>query len=243
MKKLLAIPFSFIYWILFFTLLFVFHPIQWVSLKLGGYNAHKKSVDLLNWCLVKSLLILSVRVKFKNTYVIPKNTPIIFVSNHQSMNDIPPLIWFLREFHPKFVSKKELGNGIPSISFNLKHGGSVLIDRNDGTAALKAILKFGQFIEEKRYSAVIFPEGTRSRNGVPKRFSENGLKMLVKTMPSAYVVPITINNSWKLHEFGKFPLGIGFSIHFQVHKPLKVSSKEFVKLFNEVETVVVNAVV
>ncbi len=43
-----------------------------------------------------------------------------------------------------------------------------------------------------------FPEGTRSKDGIPKRFSENGLKMLTKFVPSAYVIPVTINNCWKL---------------------------------------------
>ena len=243
MKKILTYPLSFIYWMVFFLFLLIFHPIQWISLKLGGYGAHKKSVDMLNFFLVKSLLILGVRIRFKNDYSIPENTPIIFVSNHQSLNDIPPLIWYLRKFHPKFVSKKELGSGIPSISFNLKHGGSVLIDRKDGSSALKAILKFGAFIEKNKYSAVIFPEGTRSKDGKPKRFSENGLKMLVKTAPSAYVVPITINNSWKLQQYGKFPSGIGFQLTFDVHEPIKADSMEFVNLFEKVENTIKNSVV
>jgi 1-acyl-sn-glycerol-3-phosphate acyltransferase len=47
--------------------------------------------------------------KFENVERVPKNVPIIFVSNHQSMYDIIAMIWFLRRFHCKFVSKKELG--------------------------------------------------------------------------------------------------------------------------------------
>jgi 1-acyl-sn-glycerol-3-phosphate acyltransferase len=72
---------------------------------------------------------------------VPKNVPIIFVSNHQSMYDIIAMIWFLRRFHCKFVSKKEL-EGIPSIS-NLRHGGSALIDRKDPKQAIPAIKGLG----------------------------------------------------------------------------------------------------
>jgi 1-acyl-sn-glycerol-3-phosphate acyltransferase len=47
---------------------------------------------------------------------IPNGVPIIFVANHQSLYDILGIIWYLRKFHAKFVSKKELGKGIPSVS-------------------------------------------------------------------------------------------------------------------------------
>ena len=139
------------------------------------------------------------------------------------MNDIPPLIWFMRDHHPKFVSKKELGKGIPSVSYNLRHGGSALIDRKDSKQALTEISKLGRFIEKNGYSAVIFPEGTRSRTGHPKKFQTTGLKVLMKKAPSALLVPISINNSWKMLRYGKFPYGIGNHLTFQVHKPLENS--------------------
>jgi 1-acyl-sn-glycerol-3-phosphate acyltransferase len=47
----------------------------------------------------------------------------------------------LRDFHCKFVSKKELGKGIPSVSYNLRHGGSALIDRKDPKQAIPEIKK------------------------------------------------------------------------------------------------------
>ena len=72
--------------------------------------------------------------------------------------------------------------------------------------SLTAIRDFGKYIEKNNYAAVIFPEGTRSKDGKPKRFSANGLKMLTKFVPSAYVIPVTINNCWELNKMGMFPL-------------------------------------
>ncbi len=165
------------------------------------------------------------------------------MSNHQSTYDIPPIFWYLRKYHPKFVSKIELGKGIPSVSYNLRHGGSVLIDRRDPRQALKALSDFGAYIEKKNHSAVIFPEGTRSRNGVPKRFSENGLKMMVKKASSSYVVPISINNSWKIVQHGTFPLGIFNKITFDVHKAIKSDSLPFKELFQKTEKAIKNGVI
>ena len=85
----------------------------------------------------------------------------------------------MRKFHPKFVSKKELGKGIPSISYNLNHGGSVLIDRNDPKQAISVIKELSQYIQKTNRSAVIFPEGTRSKTGRPREFAKSGLKILL----------------------------------------------------------------
>ena len=243
MKKVLAYPLSLLYYCFFGLSLLIFHPIQWVAFNLGGYTAHKKSIDVLNLMVVACLFLLGTRVKFNNPYRLPLGCPLILVSNHQSMNDIPPFFWFLRKYHPKFVAKKELGKGIPSVSYNLRHGGSVIIDRKDAKQSLTAIVNFAKYIEANNYSAVIFPEGTRSRNGVPKRFSENGLKMLVKYAPSAYVVPVTINNSWRFLKYGGFPMEIGVQLTFDVHEPIKASDMDFDTLFNHVEHTIKQGVV
>ncbi len=164
--------------------------------------------------------ILGTKYSFKNPQQIPTNKPAIFVLNHQSMHDIPPIIWYMRKHHPKFVSKIELGKGIPSVSYNLRHGGSVLINRKDSRQSLTEIAKLGTYIEKHSRSAVIFPEGTRSKTGEPKKFHTTGLKVLIKKAPSAVIVPISINNSWKMLKYGKFPFGLGNHITFEVHPPI-----------------------
>ncbi|MBD3725153.1 MAG: 1-acyl-sn-glycerol-3-phosphate acyltransferase, partial [Flavobacteriaceae bacterium] len=171
---------------------------------------------------------------------LPPHKPLIFVANHQSLYDIPPFIWFMRAWHPKFISKKELGKGIPSVSYNLRYGGSALIDRKDPKQALPEIKKCAELINNNNYSVVIFPEGTRSKTGIPKPFSVNGLKMLYKFAPDAYFVPVTIENSWKMTRYGQFPLGIGNRLKFTVHEPLKISDYSFEEIFEKTEKTVKN---
>lgn len=242
-KKILAYPLSALYYLCFGLILLIFHPIQWVAFNVFGYQAHKKTVDYLNFFLTSCLYIVGTKITFNNQKNLPKGVPLIFVSNHQGLNDIPPMIWYLRKSHPKFVSKIELGKGIPSVSYNLRHGGAVLIDRKDPKQAISALMKFGKYIEENKRSAVIFPEGTRSRNGVPKRFSENGLKMLVKYAPSSYIVPITVNNSWQLEKNGKFPLTVGVHLQFDVHEPFKSNLLPFAELLEKTEKTVKDSII
>lgn len=172
---------------------------------------------------------------FKKHYKIPENETIIFAANHQSLFDIPPMIWNLRKHHPKFVSKIELGKGIPSVSFNLRHGGAALINRKDPSKALKTLQEFGEKINTKNWSAVIFPEGTRSRDGKPKKFSTNGLKMIIEKNPKAYLVPISINNSWKIYKYGKFPLGMFNKITLETHQPIHLKDQNVATVLQNLE--------
>ena len=235
MQKILSYPLTVLFYLSFLLILLVFHAVQFICFNVFGYQAHKKSVDYLNGTLVGCLHILGTTFAFKGLDKLPEGVPLIIVANHQSMYDIPPIIWFMRRFHPKFISKKELGKGIPSVSYNLRHGGSVLIDRKDPKQALPAIKGMAEYIEKNNRSAVIFPEGTRSKTGVPRKFSENGLKILCKYAPSAYLVPITINNSWKLERYGKFPLGLGSRLSFTVHEPFAIKNIPFNEVMERTE--------
>lgn len=243
MLKLISYPLSIIYYLLFGATIVIFHPIQWICFNLFGYQAHKKSVDILNFFLVANTYILGTRYKIENMELIPEGVPLIIASNHQSLYDIIAIIWFMQKVHPKFISKIELGKGIPSISYNLNHGGSVLIDRKDAKQSLTAIKKMAEYIETNKRSAVIFPEGTRSKTGKPKPFAENGLKILCKYAPSAYVVPVTINNSWKMTKWGSFPMGLGNKLTFTIHTPLAVKDMPFPVIFEKTEKAVVDGIV
>lgn len=239
MEKILSYPISIFYYFMFLFWLVVFHPIQWFCLKFFGYTAHKNSVAIMNWFLVRNTHLLGATYSFKGREKLPENVPLVIVANHQSLYDIPAIIWFMRDWHPKFISKKELGKGIPSVSFNLRHGGSALIDRKDPRQALPEIKRVAEYIDKNNYSVVIFPEGTRSKNGKPKPFSTNGLKILHKSAPNSYFVPITINNSWKMSKFGQFPMGLGNRIEFQIHTPLKVSEHAFEEIHEKTEKIII----
>jgi len=224
MRKILAYPLTVLYFICFGLTLVIFHPIQWISLNVFGYKAHKTSVDWLQFFLMRCLNVLGTRFTFNNPHKISKDRPLLIVSNHQSMYDISPIMWYMRKHHVKFVAKKELGKGIPSVSYNLRHGGSVLIDRKNPRQAFPEMMKFGEYIENTKRAAVIFPEGTRSKDGNPKPFRTRGLEILMKKTPSALIVPITVNNSWKMLRYGKFPMGIGNHMKFTVHKPIEMAN-------------------
>jgi 1-acyl-sn-glycerol-3-phosphate acyltransferase len=236
MRKIAGYFLTPVYYIVWGLLLLIFHPLQWISFNVFGYKAHKWVVDTLNFFLVYSSYLLGNTVKFTNKQNLPVGRPIIFVANHQSLYDIPAMIWFLRKYHAKFISKIELTKGIPSISYNLQHGGAANIDRKDPRQSITEIAKLGTNMKEKKWSAMIFPEGTRSKDGIVKTFQSAGVAMLLKKCPGALLVPIAINNSWKMVRYGFYPLNTFISMTWEVLPPIEPGKIPADELINKAET-------
>ncbi|TAH03220.1 MAG: 1-acyl-sn-glycerol-3-phosphate acyltransferase [Sphingobacteriales bacterium] len=234
MRRLFGYFLSPIHHLFFLLTLCIFQPIQWVCYKFFGYAAHKKAVDWLNFFLVATYYLLGLRVSYYKNKALPIGKPIIFIANHQSMYDIPALIWFLRKYHAKFISKIELTKNIPSISFNLKNGGGANIDRKDARQAITEILKMGQRMKDNNWGAVIFPEGTRSKTGLLKDFQIGGIATLLKKVPDAIIVPVAIRNSYKVVKYSTFWLMPGYHLSFKVLDAIDKQNKT-------VETVVAEA--
>ena len=224
MKKFLGYFLSPIAILAFILVICIFHPIQWLSYKLGGYSAHKKSVDILNLCLTSTAYILFNNITFINNQNLPIGRSIVFVANHQSLFDIPPLIWYLRKYHAKFISKVELTKGIPSISFNLKYGGGANINRKDPRQSITELIKFAGRMKDNNWSAVIFPEGTRSVNGHVKTFQSAGIATILKKCPDALIVPIAIKNSWRMIQYGLYPMNTFTPMTWEVLEPIEPGS-------------------
>lgn len=145
----------------------------------------------------------------------------LFVANHQSIFDIPLFGGVLFSNFPKYVAKEELSRWIPTVSFNLRRGGNALIDRRDRTGSLRTIRDFGRTVQERGVSAVIFPEGSRSRDGRLKTFKPAGAVTLMKAADRLPVVPAVIDGSHRLLGKGMFPVPFGTTVRIRFGEPIE----------------------
>lgn len=216
LRSLLATFLTLIFYFVFGLTLVIFHVFQLISYYTLGYQAHKKIVDWMNFFLSNEMRLLGTHIAVKGLENLPEDRSVIIVSNHQSMMDIPPIIWLLRKHHVKFIAKKELSDWVPSISFNLKKGGSLLIDRKKGTETITQIGEYAKLLKAKGFSICIFPEGTRSRNGQLKPFKSGGLQALVDHSEDLPIVPFVVHGNYKVFHKSSFPLQIGQKITYEV---------------------------
>lgn len=238
MRIILSYLFTPIFHLYYGLMLVLFHPAQVIALHGFGDKSRRKVVDILNYCLIKGLHIMGCSIRFVGLEKIPSGKPIIIVSNHQSMYDIPAVVWGFKKHNAKFISKIELAKNLPSISYNLKHGKSALIDRKNSAQALKEIFKLGRLIEENNYAACIFPEGTRSKTGKVKDFKSAGIGTLLRAAPSAVIVPFVIDGHSQLIEKGMFPLRFGQKITYKALDPVEPENQPLEELVNQLQDLI-----
>lgn len=237
MKKILYWIPTTIFLFAFALSLLLFHVLQVFAYNLFGYKAHKNVVDGLLFCLNNILILAGYTYKVDNLAGdLPLDKPMIVVSNHQGMFDISMIGFALRKHHPKYISKQSLAKGIPSISYNLVKGGSVLIDRNNGREAIKIISEFAKYLNANNRAGVIFPEGTRTRDGKMKPFKAIGLKVLLKSMPDAIVLPIALEHFWNIERYGLLPVPFGRQLKCTILPPIdrtQYNNDEIIELIEQ----------
>ncbi|MCI5523279.1 MAG: lysophospholipid acyltransferase family protein [Treponema sp.] len=120
------------------------------------------------------------------------------ISNHQSLIDI---VVYLKYFYPdrivRFVAKDTL-NKVPMVGKMLRSQGHCMIPRKGGAGiAMKSIEKFGYRVLERNQNPLIFPEGTRSRDGKLGSFYSAGFRRLEETVKLPVVV-CALDGGWQL---------------------------------------------
>lgn len=150
----------------------------------------------------------------------------LFVSNHQSMYDVPIFGGILIRNFPKYVAKRSLAKGIPAISLNLRRGANALIDRGDRDQARAAITEMAANCQSRDVSAVIFPEGTRSRDGSLGTYRVGGVASLMEGAPDLEIVPTVIDGSWRVFEHSMFPVPFGARVKVAFGDPIARSGDE-----------------
>ena len=198
----------------------VFEPIARIA-RLFGLRPMEITMGVLQRILLVVFRIGGTRLAVERSPQVRPRTGYILVSNHQSLFDVPIFGGLLFSNYPKYISKRELGRWVPSVSFNLTHGGNALIDRNDPRQAREAIRELGEAAERRNVAVVIFPEGSRSRDGQLRPFKLGGLSELLAAAPSLPIIPTTIDGSWELLRYKLFPVPFGTKVRVRFSAPVQ----------------------
>jgi 1-acyl-sn-glycerol-3-phosphate acyltransferase len=222
----------------FVAVLLVFEVVQRVA-KAFGKRPHDYAVAWLCTSLVAAFRITGLRLTVERSASVERTGPYLIISNHQSMFDIALLGYVFFGNFPKFVSKRELARRIPSVSYNLRCGGNALIDRGDAGQALAAIEALGARVERNGVSAVIFPEGTRARGGELGAFKPRGSVALLASAPHTPIVPVAIEESWRLMRSNFLPVPFGVHVRIRVGAPIaRRSGEDHVELLGRVRELI-----
>jgi len=122
----------------------------------------------------------------------------LILSNHQSLVDIAVLAYALPRHNVRFVAKKELGRGVPGISFMLRNGGHALIDRRGGFRQSQAeLIRLARLSRREPVCPAVFPEGTRSRQGRVKKFHSAAVRTVLAHHPLP-AVSVAVDGGYRI---------------------------------------------
>ena len=149
--------------------------------------------------------------------------PAIFVSNHNSALDIPLVDSLLGSYPRIWMSKIEYGK-IPVFGYLIKKF-NVLVDRFNSFNAARALVKTYSLVKGKSRHVVLFPEGTRSRDGNLQSFFK-GFAILAKKLKRP-VIPIVISGANKVMPSGSWMIDPrACNIKIFIAKPIFYNSED-----------------
>ncbi len=160
-----------------------------------------------------------VKVRTEGLEHIQGEGPYLFMSNHQGAYDIFAIESHL-PIHFKWLAKKELFS-IPILGWAMAAAGYIPIDREGTRETVKAINEAARKIHDGM-SVVIFPEGSRSPDGLIQPFKKGGFTLAIKS--GVPIVPIAISGSREILpkerlivRSGKIEIRIGRPIETQAY--------------------------
>lgn len=138
--------------------------------------------------------ILGMRLEVSGLERIEKKTSYVFMCNHLSAVD-GPLLFMLIPQSIRVILKKEAFR-IPVIGLAMRLVGFIPVDRKGLRGGKKSIDRATRMIKEKGYSFLIFPEGTRSRDGKLQLFKRGGFFLALNSQVP--VAPVSIQGTFEL---------------------------------------------
>jgi 1-acyl-sn-glycerol-3-phosphate acyltransferase len=202
------------------TVLFLIPAIAVYTIVLGTLSLVSSLVDrtgmFAHWCArTWSRLILltsGVRVRATGLERLEPGRTYVFVANHQSLYDIPILFWSL-PFQLRIIAKESLGN-IPFLGWHLRRTGHLLVDRRHPG---RKIFTQASRLTSSGLSLIVFPEGTRSRDGRVARFKGGSFFLALEAgLP---VAPISVIGSRHVMLRGRVTSYPG-EVRLVVHEPI-----------------------
>ena len=146
-------------------------------------------------------------------YVNPKET-YVYMANHQSWFDIFVLLAYVPgQF--RWLAKEELYK-IPIVGQAMRLIGYIPIDRSNRVKAFESLAKAAERIRAGA-SVMIFPEGTRSRDGVLQPFKKGGFILAIQSKKP--ILPISISGSYRIMRKGSWMVHPG-EITVTFHPPI-----------------------
>lgn len=177
-----------------------------------GYFAHG-CARVWSWLILRTT---GVRVAIDGLERLTPRATYVFVSNHQSIYDIP-VVFSSLPFQLRIIAKASLAR-FPVLGWHLRRGGHLFVDRQHPDRA--GILKRWRALVSEGLSLIIYAEGTRSPDGRVARFKAGSFLLAMEAgLP---IVPLAIVGTRGVMPKGRLrtePANVRLVVHDPIEPP------------------------
>jgi 1-acyl-sn-glycerol-3-phosphate acyltransferase len=174
-----------------------------------GYFAHR-CARAWSWLILQTT---GVHVEVSGLEQLEPGRTYIFVSNHQSIYDIPVLFASV-PYELRIIAKDSLGR-VPFLGWHLRRTGHLLVDRRHPDRT--GILRRWKALVSQGLSLIIFPEGTRSADGQLGPFKAGSFLLAIEAQLP--IVPLSVEGSRHVMLKGRLMTCPGH-VRLRVHAPV-----------------------
>lgn len=185
------------------------------------------------WCRI-ILFLSGVKVYVRGMENIPRDRPVIFLSNHQGAFDIPVLQGYL-PVQFRWVAKKSLFK-IPVMGWAMRLAGYIGIEREHSKAAYRSIIEASRKIKNGT-SILVFPEGTRSQGDFILTFKRGAFLLAAKS--GVQVLPIAIRGTRDILKRSGFFIRPE-EVLLSIGRPIEAKDTDEKELMDRVRNVIEN---
>lgn len=160
------------------------------------------------------LYVSRIKVTVNGLANIDPTQSYVYMSNHQSNFDIPVLLAYL-PVQFRWLAKAELFK-IPIFGRAMRGAGYVKIDRFNREAAFESLNEAARKMKNG-VSVMIFPEGTRSRDGKIRPFKKGGFVMALDA--GVPIVPVVLKGTWTIMDKSSLRINTG-EVSLNIETPI-----------------------
>jgi len=202
----------------FFLLAFWFTSIALIAPILIAIVLITKNENLLyapvRFFIKAGLAMVGVKVEVRGVEKLEPRQTYIFTPNHQSLIEVPLWVAYLPR-NVAYLGKKEVFK-YPIFGYGIRLVGVVPVDRSNSPAAVESAKLATENIRRGK-SYVVYPEGTRSKDGALLPFKKGAFVMAIDA--GVPIVPITISGATKIMPKGEIRI-FPSTVHVTIHEPI-----------------------
>lgn len=232
-------PFSLFIWLLAILL-----TIFWGSFTVvtSIFPARRKFHNLaLKYWSKEILFVCGVKINLVGGELLP-DKPAVYVANHTGLHDIPALSVVLPA-SLSWMAKASLFK-IPFLGWAMTRSGYIPVKRDGSGKTVGGQSTVGmatEFLLNNKSSLVIFPEGTRSRDGRLAVFRRGAFA--IAKAAKLPIIPITIEGSWRVVKAESWCFRYGHTIDIVVHPPIDTKELSPEELAEKASSVILTTLI